>query len=84
MSLDKTFKKKFKIGIVNAIPLTNPFTYNGSETKGPNFFGRYEGKIKILYPLCWFKLSYQFTSGKNRDTINRATEEINNIPKKGF
>jgi hypothetical protein len=84
LSLDKTFKKKFKIGIVNAIPLNNPFTYQGSETEGPNFYGRYEGKIKIPAPFCWFKLSYQFSSGKNRENINRAMEEINNLPKKGF
>jgi len=84
LSLDKTFKKKFKIGIVNAIPLNNPFTYQGSETEGPDFYGRYEGKIKILAPFCWFKLSYQFSSGKNRENINRSTEEINNLPKKGF
>jgi len=84
LSLEKTFKKKFKIGVVNAIPLTNPFTYQGSETEGPNFYGRYEGKIKILNPLCWFKISYQFNSGKDSNKINRETEEITNLPKKGF
>jgi hypothetical protein len=84
LSLEKTFKKKFKIGMVNGIPLTNPFIYQGSETRGPDFYSRYEGKIKISTPLCWFKLSYQFSSGKNRDNINRATEEMNNLPKKGF
>jgi hypothetical protein len=32
----------------------------------------------------WFKLSYQFSSGKNRDKINRSGEDIDNLPKKGF
>jgi hypothetical protein len=84
LSLEKTFKKKFKIGMVNGIPLRNPFIYQGSETSGQDFSSRYEGKIKISTPLCWFKVSYQFNSGKNRDHINRETEEMNNLPKKGF
>jgi outer membrane receptor protein involved in Fe transport len=84
LSLEKTFKKKLKIGILNAIPFTNPFIYQGSETKGPDFNGRYEGKIKIASPFCWFKLSYQFSSGKNRENMNRITEEDVNLPKKGF
>jgi hypothetical protein len=32
----------------------------------------------------WFKFSYQFRSGKNRENTNHAAEEIDNLPKKGF
>ena len=84
LSLEKTFKQRFKIGVVSALPFSSNFIYQGSEINGSNFYSRYEGNVKISQPFCWFKLSYQFNSGKNRDNINRATEEINNIPKKGF
>ncbi len=84
LSLEKTFKQRIKVGFVSAIPFTKSFTYQGSEINGTDFYSKYEGNVNVKHPFCWFKLSYQFTSGKNRDHINRATEEINNIPKKGF
>lgn len=84
LSLEKTFKQKIKIGIVTAVPFTKSFTYQGSEIDGSNFYSYYEGNVKISNPFCWFKLSYQFKSGKNRDKINHETEEIDNLPKKGF
>ena len=84
LSLEKTIKQKIKIGIVSAIPFTKSFTYQGSEIKGTNFYSHYEGNVKIHSIPVWFKLSYQFSSGKNRDKINRSKEEIDNLPKKGF
>jgi len=84
LSFEKTFKQKIKIGIVSALPFTKSFTYQGSEIDGSNFYSHYEGNVKISNPFCWFKLCYQFNSGKNRDKINRATEDIDNLPKKGF
>jgi hypothetical protein len=83
LSLEKTFKQKFKIGIVSALPFEKNFIYNGSDAKGSDFDSYYKGIVKVSQPFCWFKLSYQFHSGKNRDNINRATEEIS-LPKKGF
>jgi hypothetical protein len=32
----------------------------------------------------WFKFTYQFTSGKSRARIERATETFEKSPKKGF
>ncbi len=84
VSLEKTFKKKIKIGLVSAIPFYKTFTYQGSEIANPDFYSHYAGKINVSQPFCWLKISYQFSSGKNRDNINRATEEISNFPKKGF
>jgi hypothetical protein len=84
LSLDKTFHQKIKIGIVCALPFTKSFIYNGSETDGSNFYSHYQGNVKISSPFCWLKLCYQFNQGKNRDKINHAGEEIENLPKKGF
>jgi outer membrane receptor protein involved in Fe transport len=84
LSLEKTFKQKIKVGIVCAIPFTRSFTYQGAEIDGSGFSSHYEGNVNIVNPFCWFKLCYQFNSGKNREKINRSTEEIENSPKKGF
>lgn len=84
LSLDKTIKQRFKVGIVSALPFTKTFVYRGSEIDGPDFYSHYEGNIRISQPFCWFKVSYQFSTGKNRENINRSTEEINVMPKKGF
>ena len=84
LSLEKTFKQKIKIGIVSALPFTKSFTYQGSEIDGSNFYSHYEGNVKILNPFCWFKLCYQFSTGKKKEVIDHATEEIDNLPKKGF
>lgn len=84
LSLEKTIKQNFKIGIESALPFIKTFTYHGSEINGSDFYSHYAGKIKISQPFCWFKLSYQFNSGNNRKKINRETEEIINLPKKGF
>jgi hypothetical protein len=84
ISLEKTFKQKFKIGFVSALPFTKSFIYRGSEVKGSNFYSRYNGYVNVSQPFCWLKMSYQFNSGKKRENIDRATEDINNLPKKGF
>ena len=84
MSMEKTFKQKIKIGIMSAIPFTKSFTYQGSDIDAPDFHSHYEGNVKLSGIPFWLKLSYQFSSGKNRDKITRDKEEIDNLPKKGF
>ncbi len=84
LSLEKTIKQRFKIGIVSALPFARNFIYQGSEIEGSNFYSRYEGNVNVSQPFCWFKLSYQFNPGKNRENTNRASEEMNTLPKKGF
>lgn len=84
LSFEKTFKKKFKAGIVSALPFNKTFIYQGAETFGSGFYSRYEGVINLSDFFAWFKLSYQFSSGKNREKINRSNEEYDNNPKKGF
>ena len=84
LSLEKAIKQRFKIGIVSAVPLMKTFTYQGSEIKGSMFCSHYEGNVQMPLIPFWFKLSYQFCSGKNRDKINRSGEDVDNLPKKGF
>lgn len=84
LSLEKAIKQRFKIGIVSAIPFMKSFTYQGSEIKGSNFYSHYAGNVQMSMIPFWFKLSYQFSSGKSRNKIERSSEEIDNMPKKGF
>jgi hypothetical protein len=84
VSLKKTFKQKLTIGIVSALPFTKSFTYQGSDLAGSDFTSHYEGNVKISSPFCWLKLSYQFSTGKKKETVHPESEEIDNRPKKGF
>lgn len=84
LSLEKTFMQKMKIGFVSGLPFTKTFTYQGSEIEGPGFCSRYEGNVKLSAVPLWFKISYQFRSGKNREKTEHTPEEIDNLPKKGF
>ena len=84
LSLEKTFKQKIKLGIVTAMPFTRSFTYNGSNINGENFQSTYEGNVIMPAIPFWFKLGFQFNSGKNRNKISREKEEIDNTQKKGF
>ena len=84
LSVEKTFKQKVKVGIVSAMPFTRSFTYSGSIINGANFQNTYEGNVEIPAIPFWFKLGFQFNSGKNLINISRDKEENDNMQKKGF
>jgi hypothetical protein len=84
ISLEKTFKKKIKIGITSALPLSKTFTYQGSEIKGADFYSRSEGNIRFSFAPVWLKFTYQFNSGKTSNRGNNSKEDIDTMPKKGF
>lgn len=84
LTMEKTFRDKFKVGIASAIPFTRSFTYNGSEVRSENFHSRYEGKVIMSKIPVWIRLGYQFSSGQNREKISREKEEVENLKKKWF
>ena len=84
ISLEKTIKQKFKVGVVSAIPFSKSFTYQGNQIEAEGFYSHSEGKIKMSAFPIWFKFKYQFSSGKKGNRINRTKEIIENMPKKGF
>lgn len=83
-TLEKTFRDKFKAGLASAIPFTRSFIYNGSEVSGPDFNSLYEGKVIMSAIPVWFRLGYQFSSGRSREKISREKEEVESLRKKGF
>ena len=84
LTTEKTIRDKFKVGLASAIPFTHSFTYNGSETCAPDFNSTYEGKVIMSKIPIWFRLSYQFSSGKNREKISRDKEEVESLRKKSL
>lgn len=84
ISLEKTFKKNFKVGIKSALPFSKTFTYQGTEIKGEDFYSHSEGNIKLSTFPVWINFRYQFNSGKILNRINRTKEDIDKMPKKGF
>jgi hypothetical protein len=66
------------------MPFTRSFTYNSSKTGGTNFQSSYEGNVVMPAIPFWFKLGFQFDSGKSRNKISRDKEENDNMQKKGF
>jgi hypothetical protein len=84
ISLEKTFRKNFKIGVTSAVPLVKRFTYQGQEIKGMNFYSQSEGNIRLPAFPVWLKFEYQFNSGKKISNITRSKEETDKMPRKGF
>ncbi len=84
ISVDKTFKNKFKVGALSALPFTRNFIYSASEIKASDFYSRYEGHLILSAVPLWLRLSYQFGSGVKRTKIERQKEEIDQRVKKGF
>ena len=84
VSLEKSFNRKFKFGVMSALPFSRTFTYHGTEIKAENFYSHSEGNVKMHALPFWLKFTYQFNSGKKADKIDRVKEDIDNMPKKGF
>jgi hypothetical protein len=84
ISVEKSFSQKFKIGVTTALPFTKSFTYEGTEIKGMNFYSRSEGDVRLSSVPVWLKFTYQFNSGKSVHKLNRTSEDVDNMPKKGF
>lgn len=84
ISLEKTFKGKFKAGISSALPFAGIFTYHGTEIRGTNFYSYSNGNIRLSAVPLWLKFSYTFNSGKTLKKPASNTEDIENMPRKGF
>ncbi len=84
LSLDKTFKKNLKVGIVGALPFVKNFTYQGSDIRSPDFSSSYTGNLKLPTIPLMFRFSYQFGVGMKRANIKREKENVDTRPKQGF
>ncbi|GAB1454190.1 outer membrane beta-barrel family protein [Draconibacterium sp.] len=84
ISLDKTFKKNLKVGIVSALPFAENYIYQGAEINAPNFSSKYEGNLKLPTVPLMFRVSYQFSAGINKANIKREKENVDTRPKQGF
>ena len=84
LSLEKSFAKGFKAGVVSGLPLAGAFTYHGSEVQASEFYSRSEGNIQMSTIPFWFKFTWQFSSGNKRSRIERQPENTGERRSKGF
>ena len=84
ISLEKTIKQHFKVGVTCALPFIKKFTYEGSEIRGEDFYSHSEGNIRLSAIPMWFKLTYQFNSGKKVNREHSSDEGVEVKQKKGF
>jgi hypothetical protein len=84
LSVEKTIYENLKVGLTSGIPFNRSFTYYGKDVEGSDFSSTWEGTIKTSGFPVWLKISYRFNSGKKLSKIRRNTENIEQIPKKGF
>lgn len=84
MGVEKTFNKKFKIGIKSALTFSKSFTYHGNEFSGNNFYSHSQGDVLLSAFPVWLSFRFDFNSGKSSAQSNSTKEDIYDMPKKGF
>jgi hypothetical protein len=84
ISLEKTFKDRFMVGITSALPFSREFTFQGYETRGSGFSEYSEDNIQLSLIPVWLKFKYSFSSGKKVDRMNRTGDFTENTKKKGL
>ncbi len=84
VSLEKSFRNNWRVGVTSALPLQRSFTYHGTSLDGPDIYRHAEGNILMSAVPLWIKVNYQFNSGKRVRTINREIENFEAKPKIGF
>lgn len=84
ISVEKSFLKKFKAGVVTALPFTGSFTYHGNNTSTGSLSIYSEGSLQLPVFPVWFRLRYQFNAGEKGLRNIQKREDIINGLKKGF
>ncbi|MGV8137146.1 MAG: TonB-dependent receptor domain-containing protein [Mangrovibacterium sp.] len=84
ISLDKTFNRNLKVGLMSALLFAKSFVYQGSEVVAPDFSSYYAGNLKLPAVPFMLRVSYQFNKGEARNRMQRDKEEIAGRPKSGL
>jgi hypothetical protein len=84
VSLEKSFKNGFEIGITSALPFSKEFTFQGHETKGSGFTEYAEDNIQLSLIPVWLKIKYSFSSGKKTERFHRHDEFTEQTKRKGL
>ena len=79
ISVEKSFKDKYKVGITSALPFMGEFTYQGYNTEGFQFTENAEDKLQLSLIPVWLKFTYNFSSGRKvgRNINDRGFEDPN-------
>ncbi|TKG92819.1 hypothetical protein EYV94_17750 [Puteibacter caeruleilacunae] len=82
LSLDKSYKK-WKFGIISALPFDKYFLYDSNDISGDSFDRTYKGYVNTMLVPIWFKVSFQFNKGKNKKVRRNHEPQISRA-RKGF
>jgi hypothetical protein len=84
VSIEKTFKEKYMIGLSSAVPFRKSFTYQGSETYMQGFSEYSEDNIQMSMIPLWIKFKYTFASGRKNKRIERSDDFTDKTGSKGL
>ncbi len=84
ISLEKSFSKGLKAGVVSGVPLSQNFTFQGSKVSSGQFSHYSKGEIAMSTLPLWIKISYRFTSNNNRKKLDRSGVVPEYEVRKGF
>lgn len=84
VSFEKKIFERLKVGITSAIPFMKEFTYQSYDISGENYSQTTEDNIQMSVFPVWFKINYNFASGKNIRIVDRKNSFEENRPGKGF
>lgn len=84
LSLDKTFGKNLKIGIMTALPFVSSFVYQGSKTNTEQFYRYDTGNLKLPDVPVMLRLSWRFQGGKVKKVTEREHDALSGKPRAGF
>lgn len=83
-TLDKTFRKNLKVGIMTALPFAGTFVYHAADLDSKDISASYRGNLKLPAVPFMFRLSYQFHTGKEKARIDVSNDDMPRRPKSGF
>lgn len=83
-TLDKTFRKNLKVGMMTALPFAGTFVYHASDMDSGDISASYRGNLKLPVVPFMFRLSYQFHTGKEKARIDVSKDDMPRRPKSGF
>jgi hypothetical protein len=84
VSIEKTFKEKYMIGLSSAVSFRKSFTYQGSEISMQGFSEYSEYNIQMSLIPLWIKFKYTFSSGRKNKRIERSDDFLENTQSKGL
>lgn len=84
ISLEKTFKDTYTVGLSSAVPFSKEFTYKGHDTRMPSYREYSEDNLQMSMIPIWLKFKYTFSSGRKTKRVERSDDFSESTRPKGL